>query len=431
MPSRWDAGSTTAACSKPDTVTLALPASAVPAGLHRAVRRADRPARRAAFSLAVPLLLFLFVTFVVPIASLFTTAVNDPETRSVLPATIQALASWQGEGVPDEPVFAALTQDLARAGKERTAAGLGKRLNYELPGMRSRVMAAARSAAGLQAPFKDKFLAADPAWGDPALWATIRRDGRRFTPSYLLTAVDLQQTANGAIVPGPADQRIFLGVLGRTLLIAASVTLLTLVLGYPVAYALTLAPPLLAAGMMLCILLPLWTSLLVRTTAWVVLLQTNGVINDVLLLVGLTSERLQLIFTRFGTVTAMTHIQLPFTILPIASVMRAIPVAHMRAARSLGAPPAAAFWRVYAPQTVPGVMAGCLITFILSLGYYITPALVGGPNDQMISNFISIYINSELNWGLASALGVVLLAVTLVIYGVFLRVVGADKLRLG
>ena len=183
--------------------------------------------------------------------------------------------------------------------------------------------------------------------------------------------------------------------------------------------------------MMLCVLLPLWTSLLVRTTAWVVLLQSNGVINDALLTFGLTSRRLQLIFTRFGTIVAMTHIQLPFTILPIASVMRTIPVAHMRAARSLGAPPGAAFWRVYIPQTLPGVMAGCLITFILSLGYYITPALVGGPNDQMVSNLISTYINSELNWGLASALGVVLLAVTLAIYGVFLRVIGADKLRLG
>lgn len=413
-------------------MTLALPSTTLaPASLHRAVRKADRPARRAAFSLAVPLLLFLAVVFVVPIASLFTTAINNPETRSVVPATVAALDAWSGVGTPDETVFAALSGDLARAAKERTAAGLGKRLNYEIPGMRSRIMSAARSAADMRPPFKDKLLASDPGWGDPALWATIKRDGRRFTPSYLLAAVDLQQNGDGAIERVPVDQRVFLAVLGRTVLIAGVVTLLTLVLGYPVAYALTIAPPIFAAAMMLCILLPLWTSLLVRTTAWVVLLQTNGVINDGLLWLGLTSQRLQLIFTRFGTIAAMTHIQLPFTILPIASVMRTIPVAQMRAARSLGAPPAAAFWRIYAPQTLPGVMAGCLITFILSLGYYITPALVGGPNDQMISNFISIYINSELNWGLASALGVVLLTVTLLIYGLFLRVVGADKLRLG
>lgn len=380
----------------------------------------------------MPLLLFLLAIFVVPIGMLLTTAVNNPETRSVLPGTLSALQGWDGQGTPGEPVFAAFAQDLSRASRERTAALLGKRLNYAIPGMRSRVMSAARLSAGLaQGPYKEKFLEADGTWGAPATWVVIKREGRHFTPFYLLTALDLQQNQDGVVVRASPDQRVFIGILGRTLLIAALVTLLTLVLGYPTAYALTLAPPMLFAVMMLCILLPLWTSLLVRTTAWVVLLQTNGVINDLLITLGLTSQRLQLIFTRFGTVAAMTHIQLPFTILPIASVMRTIPVAHMRAARSLGAPPMAAFWRVYVPQTLPGVMAGCLITFILSLGYYITPALVGGPNDQMVSNFISTYINSDLNWGLASALGVVLLVVTLAIYGVFLRVVGADKLRLG
>ena len=146
---------------------------------------------------------------------------------------------------------------------------------------------------------------------------------------------------------------------------------------------------------------------------------------------SLASERVQLIFTRLGTVTAMIHIQLPFTILPIYSVMRAINPAHVRAARSLGAGPYSAFWRVYAPQTMPGVVAGCLMTFILSLGYYITPALVGGPNDQMVSNLISVYINRELNWGMAAALGVVLLSVTLAIYLLFLRLVGAERIRLG
>jgi putative spermidine/putrescine transport system permease protein len=198
-----------------------------------------------------------------------------------------------------------------------------------------------------------------------------------------------------------------------------------------VAYVLTIAPKAVAAVMMLMVLLPLWTSLLVRTTAWVVLLQSDGVINSVLMSLHLTTEKLQLIFTRFGTITAMTHIQLPFTILPIYSVMRSIQPTQLRAARSLGAGPTSAFWRIYAPQTLPGVVAGCLMTFILALGYYITPALVGGPQDQMVSNFIATYINRDLNWGLAAALGVVLLIVTLAIYGVFLRLVGADKFKLG
>lgn len=400
--------------------------------LAAAVRRADRPARRAAFRLAAPALLFLLLTFVAPLAALLATAADNPELRSVLPRTVAALAGWNGADVPDEPVFAALAADLRIANEAKTAALVGKRLNYELPGMRSKVLAAARmAAAGGDGPFKPQFLAKDAAWGEPATWQVMARNARPWTPYYLLTALDLRQSPDGDLGLVEDAERVFVALLLRTLWIAALVTLGTIVLGFPVAYALTIAPPAIGRVMLLLVLLPLWTSLLVRTTAWVVLLQTDGVVNDVLLWLELIGERLQLIFSRVGTVTAMVHIQLPFTILPIYSVMRGIDTAQLRAARSLGAPPIPAFWRVYAPQAVPGVVAGGLITFILSLGYYITPALVGGPTDQMISNFISTYINRDLNWGLASALGVVLLAVTLAIYTAFLRLVGAKRMRFG
>ncbi|MEP9370844.1 ABC transporter permease [Mesorhizobium sp. KR1-2] len=397
-----------------------------------AVRRAQRPARRAAFALALPLVAFLLVVFVAPILYLLKTAVENPETRTVLPHTLAALDGWDGTSVPDEPVFAALAADLKTAKENNTAALLGKRLNYEISGMRSRIVAAARMAEPLEAgPYREKFLGLHKDWGSPEIWSIIKRNGSSLTPYHLLTSVDLKQAGDGSISRVEGDQAIFLGVLGRTLFVAGIVTLATLILGYPVAYVLTIAPAAVASVMMLMVLLPLWTSLLVRTTAWVVLLQSDGVINDVLMALHLTSEKLQLIFTRIGTVTAMTHIQLPFTILPIYSVMRAIPATQLRAARSLGATPLSAFWRVYAPQTLPGVVAGCLMTFILSLGYYITPALVGGPRDQMISNFISVYINRDLNWGLAAGLGVALLVVTLAIYLLFLRLVGADKIKLG
>ena len=397
-----------------------------------AVREAAKPARRAAFSLALPLLVFLIVTFIAPILLLLWTAVENPEPKAVIPKTLAALQAWDGKAVPDEALFAVFAKELAEAQAARQAALLGKRLNYELPGMRSRVVSAARMAVANPAgPYREKFLALDAEWGSPALWQVIRRNGASLTPLYLLTALDLQQSPDGGVAQVEADQRIFMTILGRTLMVAFTVTALTLLLGYPVAYMLTVAPPAIARLMMLCVLLPLWTSLLVRTTAWVVLLQTDGVINDALIALGITDHRLQLIFSRFGTVAAMTHIQLPFTILPIYSVMKSIAPNQLRAARSLGAGPLASFWRVYAPQTLPGVTAGGLITFILSLGYYITPALVGGPGDQMISNFISVYINRDLNWGLASALGVVLLAVTIAIYLLFLRLVGAEKLRMG
>lgn len=397
-----------------------------------AVRRAARPARRAALSLALPLVGFLLVAFVTPILYLLVTAADNPETRTVLPQTLVALEEWDGRSTPEEPVFAAFAADLKAAQASSTAALVGKRLNYELPGMRSKVLAAARMAAKMETgPYRQAFLDQGDLWAAPETWAVIQRNGARLTPYYLLTAVDLKQSPSGGLERVAPDQAIFLAVLGRTLLVAGMVTALTLILGYPVAYVLTIAPKPVAAVMMLMVLLPLWTSLLVRTTAWVVLLQSDGVINAILMALHLTAEKVQLIFTRIGTVTAMTHIQLPFTILPIYSVMRAIQPTQLRAARSLGAGPTSAFWRIYAPQTLPGVVAGCLMTFILSLGYYITPALVGGPQDQMVSNFIAVYINRDLNWGLAAALGVVLLVVTLAIYGLFLRLVGADKIKLG
>lgn len=397
-----------------------------------AVRHAARPARRAALSLALPLVGFLLVAFVAPILYLLVTAADNPETRTVLPQTLTALEEWDGRSIPEEPVFAAFAADLKAAQASSTAALVGKRLNYEISGMRSKVLAAARMAAAMEdGPWRQAFLDQDDLWVAPETWTVIQRNGARLTPYYLLTAVDLKQSPSGGLERVEPDQAIFLAVLGRTLLVAGMVTALTLILGYPVAYVLTIAPKGIAAVMMLMVLLPLWTSLLVRTTAWVVLLQSDGVINSVLMGLHLTSEKVQLIFTRIGTVTAMTHIQLPFTILPIYSVMRSIPATQLRAARSLGSGPTSAFWRIYAPQTLPGVVAGCLMTFILSLGYYITPALVGGPQDQMVSNFIAVYINRDLNWGLAAALGVVLLVVTLAIYGLFLRLVGADKIKLG
>lgn len=413
-------------------MSAAASGAAADPGLAREVRRAARPAQRAALLLGLPALLFLLVAFLAPIVSLLGTAVSNPEVRQVLPTTLEALTGWDGRELPAEPAFAALAADLRRANADRTAALAGKRLNYELPGMRSTMLSSARMAAAAEdGSWKQRFLDQDQAWGNVETWHVLARNARPWTAYYVLTALDLRQEPGGGIAVADPQNAIFLVILARTLWIAALVTAFTLVLGFPVAHLLATAPPRTAQVLMLFVLLPLWTSLLVRTTAWVVLLQSDGVINGALTGAGLVAHRLQLIFTRFGTVTAMVHIQLPFTILPIYSVMRGIPAAQVRAARSLGAPPLAAFWRVYAPQTVPGVVAGGLITFILSLGYYITPALLGGPADQMMSNFISTYINRDLNWGQAAALGAVLLLVTLAIYAAFLRILGPERVRFG
>jgi putative spermidine/putrescine transport system permease protein len=209
--------------------------------------------------------------------------------------------------------------------------------------------------------------------------------------------------------------------------------LICLLLGYPLAYWIATAPPATARRLMLLVLLPFWTSLLVRTTAWVVVLQSGGVVNSLLGWLGLVdpTHPIELIHNRIGVLIAMTHILLPFMVLPIFSVMKSIPPNYMRAAASLGAPPLSAFLRVYLPLSLPGVSAGGLLVFILALGYYITPALVGGAQDQMLSYFIAYFASQVTNWGMAAALSATLLVLVLILYAVYHRIVGIDKLRMG
>ncbi len=394
-----------------------------------------------ALTLVAPLFFFIVVTFLFPIGSMLTNAFWDPDIRDQMPNTVVALGDWDGSAVPDEPAFEALAKDLVKAHRAKTSALIGKRLNYEVPTLKSKVTITARKLDKVtQGPWKDAVIAIDPVWGDPETWATIKRASSAVTPFYLLNVLDLKQSVGGGIESVAADRSIYKQILMRTLGISLLVTLLTLLLGYPVAFMLATLPQRTASLLMILVLLPFWTSLLVRTTAWSILLQDGGVVTQFMSLSGITSVlnwigvldgEPQLYKTRFATVLAMTHIQLPFTLLPIYSVMKTISPNYMRAARSLGAKPAYAFAKVYMPQTLPGVAAGCLLTFILCLGYYITPALVGGPADNMVSGFIASAMNSENNWGKASALGAVLLMATLVLYYVYNKLVGIDNMKLG
>lgn len=400
--------------------------------LKVSLRRAERKSRMRSLMLVAPLLLFILGLFVLPIVLLLERAVDSPEVAQTLPKTIAALQAWDGAAVPDEAVFAALAEDLRQAQKDRTTGLVGKRLNYEISSARSTLLKTGRVIEKTDAgPWKPLFLKTDSLWSSLDFWKIIKRNGSSVTSYFLLTSVDLKLSPSGSLEHVAADQAIFLEIFIRTLTISLVVTLATLVLGYPIAHLMALLPDKTANLLMILVLLPFTTSILVRTTAWVVLLQSNGLINDVLVALHLTPTRIELIYNRFGTIIAMTHIQLPFTVLPIYSVMKSIPPSHARAARSLGAGPLTAFLRVYVPQTMPGVGAGCLLTFILCLGYYITPALVGGPQDQMISYFVANYTNKELNWGQAAALGSVLLAITLFLYALFNRLVGIDKVKLG
>ena len=415
-------------------VTEVLPrlttADGVP--LKISLRRAGRRSQFRDLALVAPLLAFILLSFVIPIGTMLYDAIDNPEIVQNLPRTTQALQDWNDDGVPGEGTFAALAADLKETQHAHTTTIVGRRLNYEIPGMRDVLLDTARAVARRDnGPWKPVFLKVDPSWGEHDLWMTLQRASHRITSYYLLAALDLRWNGANHLARVPADQAIFVDLFLRTFWISFLVTVTTLVLGYPVAYLLATLPVRTGNLLLILVLLPFWTSLLVRTTAWVVLLQTHGVINDTLSWLHLINRPLRLIYDRGGTVMAMTHIQLPFTLLPIYSVMKTISPTYLRAARSLGAGPFHAFWRVYFPQTLPGVGAGCLLTFILSLGYYITPALVGGPLDQMVGYFVALYTNQELNWGMASALGTVLLAVTLALYVVYNRLVGIDKMRLG
>ena len=291
----------------------------------------------------------------------------------------------------------------------------------------------ARSIRNAEAPYRAAFAAIDEQWDMPRYWRVLKQAMPTFTDFYLLAALDLHRDETGAIAGVAPENAIHLDVLIRTFVVSASVTLICLLLGYPLAALIARSNGAVASALLILVLLPFWTSLLVRTSAWVVLLQSRGVVNSALAWVGLIDPAmpLNLIYNRIGVLVAMTHILLPFMVLPIYSVMKSIPPVYLRAAASLGAPPFSAFWRIYLPMSMPGVSAGCLLVFILALGYYITPALVGGQRDQMVSYFIAYYANQVTNWGMAAALSAILLVAVLILYAVYNRFVGIDRLRIG
>jgi putative spermidine/putrescine transport system permease protein len=414
-------------------VQAALTADAVRerAALRRRLRRSERLRKGQAALLIAPLFLFLLVFFLMPIAGMLVRSIDNPELRTVMPQTAALIREWDGEGLPDAPIFASFAAELRQAYDARMLAIPAKRLAYDLPGFRSLLLSAGRNLPDQPAgSWRETLIGLDPRWGETATWAVIQRAAAPWTPLYILAALDRQQDAAGQVVRAPPEQAIYLDILVRTFWIAFVVTALCLVLGYPLAYKLASLPPRISNLLMILVLMPFWTSLLVRTAAWVVLLQREGPVNGVLQALSITDRPLQLVYNRFGLYVAMTHILLPFMVLPLYSVMRGIPHEYMRAAASLGARPLRAFLRVYLPQTVPGIGAGCLLVFILAIGYYITPALVGGVNDQMISYFVAFYTTQTVNWGMASALGAVLLIATLVLFALYARLVGIDRLKL-
>ena len=529
--------------------------------LKRSLSRALRMQKMRALALIAPLLIFVLVTFIAPIADMLFRSVENDIVVETLPRTAPMLAEWDAaSGTPPEPaVFKALYEDIFLAAERKQHTVLGGRLNYELTGMSSLFRKSGRKVEDMGEVYQDQFedlnefweegenwnammgsddwnaamavwdpksddrqprfelregveevlpetsakfrayakfiqtvdednlakedpwaivysalyddltgptagaldeyagrgaeqllvareaaqtfetvdyIAAfqeiDKDWTDPEVWETIKTYSPRITNGYFLNAIDMQKSPDGPEMR-PDNQQIYIKLFWRTLVMSLSITASCILLGYPVAWILANLPARTANLLMILVLLPFWTSLLVRTSAWKVMLQQQGVINDTLVWLGLvdTANRLVLINNQTGTIIAMTHILLPFMILPLYSVMQTIPPSYLRAAKSLGATNWTAFWRVYFPQSVPGIGAGSILVFILAIGYYITPEIVGGTSGIFISNRIAYHISQSLNWGLAAALGTILLAAVLLLYYAYDKIVGIDNVKLG
>ena len=405
--------------------------------LKISLARAQRRSKIVAFMMVFPLLLFITIAFIGPIADMLMLSIDNTIVKEILPKSTEALQSWDeysGE-LPDEAVFAAIVADIKKAKATKQHTKIGSRFNYESSGFSSLFRKTGRKVKKIKKPpYKEALIKADKRWGEIYTWQVIKQNSSSYTSGYYLAASDYKKEfSSGNIKSLESKDSIYLKLFFRTIVLSSLITFLTFVIGFPLSYMLSQVSTRISNILIIFVLLPFWTSLLVRTTSWIALLQQEGVINDFLILVGFINEegRLAMIHNATGTVVAMTHILLPFMILPLFSVMKTIPKSYVRAAVSLGAHPWKAFWKVYFPNTGPGIGAGSILVFILAIGYYITPALVGGSSGTFISNRIAYHISNSLNWGLGAALGVILLGIVLALFMLYDRIVGIDNMKLG
>jgi putative spermidine/putrescine transport system permease protein len=399
--------------------------------LRAKLKKSQRAYKMKSLALIAPLFLFVLLCFALPIGTMLSRSVDNPEVHTALPLTSEALGAWDEQSLPAEATYASLVKELAEAKANGQIAGLSKRLNYEIADYRALITKTLRQLPAEEVSSKrEALIGIDKAWGDINYWKALKQASPQLTSYYLLASLDRRlDPATGNLVKADPNQSIYIDIFIRTFSIGAVVTVLCLLLGFPVAYWLASLPENKSNLLMICVLLPFWTSLIVRTASWIVLLQSNGLINHSLMILGIVDSPIQLVFNRTGVIIAMTHVLLPFMILPLYSVMKSIPSNYVRAAISLGAHPFTAFWRVYVPQTYAGLAAGGLLTFILAIGYYVTPALVGGAADQMVSYFVAFYTNKTVNWGMASALGSLLLIATLLLYMVYGKLTHPNQAR--
>jgi putative spermidine/putrescine transport system permease protein len=398
-------------------------------------RQAIRREKTKALFLVLPLLFFLIVFFITPIGYMLYRSFYNPTVANLAPKTAEILQQWQDiSKPPSEATYKTLAYEIKELQKVRLSGKFAEEVNRRLPRTGSVIKRTAREINKIELDtvpnYQQLLTSIHEKWGKPKIWTGIRAASDKFTINYYANALDYKLAPSGEIVKQPEDMQVYLPILQRTFTIALIITLLTFLLGYPVAYYLSLIPLKKASILLIFVLLPFWTSLLVRTTAWIAILQSNGVVNQTLMSLHIIDKPLEIIYNQFSTILAMTHILLPFMILPLYSVMKGIDSSYVRASQSLGANPFKAFIQVYFPLSLPGLSAGALLVFIISIGYYITPALIGGVDGQLISNLVAHHMRSTNNWELAAALGSVLLVLIILLYWIYDRLVGASNIKL-
>ena len=405
--------------------------------LEVSLKKAEKKNNIKAFLLVAPLLLFLIITYIFPIGEMFTRSIDDKMITNMLPKTFKEMESWDGQELPPEEVFSAFYYDYKALVEKQEHGKLGQRLNKEKNGFNSTTKRLFRNIKRKKIDesisIKEQIIKVHPNWNKVEYWQAIKRTAPPYTLAKYLKGMDMYYAPDGSIVQVDEDRRIHRILWLRTLEIAFFVTLFCFLMGYPIAHLLATLPMKYSNLLMICVLLPFWTSLLVRTASWMILLQQQGVVNDFFVMIGLVADdnRPEMMYNKVGTYVAMTQILLPFMVLPLYSVMKTISPSLMRAGKSLGGTPFVAFWKVYFPLTIPGIGAGCLLVFILAIGYYITPALVGGASGTLISNQIAFHMKQTLDWSFASAMGLMLLTGVLVIYWIYNKLVGVDNIKLG
>ena len=403
--------------------------------LKDSLKKAERKNKIRAVLLVLPLLLFIFFTFIVPIGSMLTRSTDDSYINKVFPNTFKVYQKWDRQGLPPEEVYAAMFLEV----KNASGFEIGKastRMNYAKSGWKSMIKKSKRKFKKIdvnEGPFKEKMIEIDKKWADKEYWLALGVMVDPTTYEYYFNAIDKKYDSEKNVIDQPENRQIYVKTWIKTFKVSILVTFFCLMLGYPIAYLLATLPLKYSNLLMICVLLPFWTSLLVRIVVWMVILQQKGVFNNLMVISGLIADenRWQLMYNQTGTIIVMTQILLPFMVLPLYSVMKTISPNYMRAALNLGASPLHAFWKIYMPNSVPGISAGGMLVFVIAIGYFITPELVGGKDGQMIGNWIGYHLKTTLNWGLSAALGGILLAIMTVLYWVYNKLVGIENIKLG